>query len=175
MVPPPNALALYIVRASWGNCNPARARSKDRNARVTFCDCPDRQAGHGGGVIYPRYRMVQSSRLEQLAVVCFQLVGACSNSKSSRLESAKQTPRIARDADALRIVSSRLEMDFRETLIAVLAPVRNSSVVCFEGVTSISVCESEPVRNADGKREIESFFVAGKLGSVRRRSIPTAS
>ena len=44
-------------------------------------------------------------------------------------------------------------MCFRETLIAVLAPVRNFSVVCFEGVTPNSVCESEPVRN--GLREIK--------------------
>jgi hypothetical protein len=99
--------------------------------------------------IYPRDPMVQSSRLERGAVVCFQLVGACSSSKSSRLERAKQIPRIAGDADALRIVSSRLEVCFRETLIAVLAPVRNFSVVCFEEVTSISVCKSEPVRNAE--------------------------
>ena len=42
-------------------------------------------------------------------------------------------------------------MCFRETLIAVLVPVRNSSVVCFERVTSISVCESVSVRNDENR------------------------
>jgi hypothetical protein len=69
-------------------------------------------------------RLVQSSRLERVRFVCFQLVAACSNS-----------------------TCSRLEVRFRETLIAVLAPVRNFSSVCFERVTSNSVCGSEPVRN----------------------------
>jgi hypothetical protein len=115
--------------------------------------------------------MVQSSRLGRVRCVCFQLVAACSNSMCSRLESAKQLPRIVRrgglapflrqgkrDADArrsagpsgaqtTRFVSLQLEVCFRETLIAVLAPVRNFSVVCFVRVTSISVCEAEPVRN----------------------------
>ena len=68
--------------------------------------------------------MVQSSRLGRGAVVYFQIVGAYSNSEGSRLE-----------------------MCFRETLIAVLAPVTKFSVVCFERVTSISVCGAEPVRN----------------------------
>src|ERR1700733_5370022 len=123
MVPPPNALALYIVRASCEHCNPSGAHSEDRNGGVTFCDCLGRH-GTAGKLIYPRYRMVQSSRLEQVRLVCFQLVEPCSNSRSSRLA-----------------------VCFRETLIAVLEPVRNFSAVCFERVTSISVCESEPVRN----------------------------
>jgi hypothetical protein len=84
--------------------------------------------------------MVQSSRLERVGSVCSQQVAACSNPKSSRLEIAEQIPAsrqaglvtpkgalapfakcaaeqiprdalLARDADARRIVSSRLEID----------------------------------------------------------------
>ena len=40
-----------------------------------------------------------------------------------------------------------LELGKRKSLIAVLEPVRNFFVVCFVGVTSDSVCGSEPVRN----------------------------
>jgi hypothetical protein len=58
---------------------------------------------------------------------------------------------------------------------AILEPGRNVATVCFERVTAISTYWAEPGRNAAGKLEIESFFVAGKLGTVRRRSIPTES
>src|ERR1700722_7845606 len=87
---------------------------------------------------------------------CGRLLSAsCGNSnpKSSRLENPEQIPRVARrgalarDADARRIVGSRLEMCFRERLMCVLVPVRNFSVVCFERVRSISVCWSVPVRS----------------------------
>src|ERR1700683_4534746 len=37
-------------------------------------------------LFYPRNVLVQSSRLERFAGVCFQRVEVCSNSKSSRLE-----------------------------------------------------------------------------------------
>src|ERR1700735_826076 len=44
--------------------------------------------------------------------------------------------------------SSLIRRRILQFLMCVRAPVRNFSVVCFVGVTSNSVCEAEPVRNA---------------------------
>ena len=58
--------------------------------------------------------MVESSRLERGAAVCFLWVRDGSNKLSSRLEDAEQIPRVvrrgalARDGDARRIASLRL-------------------------------------------------------------------
>ena len=62
--------------------------------------------------------------------------------------------------------------------MCVLAPVRNLPVLCFEEVTSHSVCVSEPVRNGAGRFEIESFFASVEIGSEgrqRRKLAPVRS
>lgn len=41
-----------------------------------------------------------------------------------------------------------LRLRKRNSLIAVLAPVRNVAAVCFEWVTDVFVCRPEPVRNS---------------------------
>src|ERR1700722_11569429 len=66
--------------------------------------------------------MVEGSRLERGAAVCFLWVRDGSNKLSSRLENAEQIPRVAllvRDGDARRIASLRLEVRSRRRLSAV--------------------------------------------------------
>jgi hypothetical protein len=87
--------------------------------------------------------MVQSSRLGQARCVCFQLVAACSNSKGSRLEMGGAAGNFSRLPLISRIVANRDG--------AILVPVRNSPIVCFVGVTAVSVCESVSDRNDENR------------------------
>jgi hypothetical protein len=49
----------------------------------------------------------------------------------------------------LRLRVGKKECGRLELLIGVLAPVRKCAAVCFEWVAANSVCEPEPVRNAE--------------------------
>src|ERR1700735_945419 len=75
-------------------------------------------------------------------------------------ESAKIAEKISTAADRLN---------------AVLAPVRNFSVVCFERVTSISVCEAEPVRNGAKFTLVAAGSIAkAEARPSRMRSLPAS-
>ena len=91
-----------------------------------------------------------------------------SNPKGSRLETAEQIPRLtllARGSDARGIVGSRLEIRFRDSLMCVLASVRNIFAVCFERVRPISTCEPLSVRNVNLLSDFASVLKRRRAGN----------
>ena len=55
----------------------------------------------------------------------------------------------AEPGDAARFQLEAEALRHRDCLMCIPAPVRNFSSICFERVTANSVCEPEPVRNAE--------------------------
>jgi hypothetical protein len=96
---------------------------------------PAEPSGTQNARLWPRVEICRAFVLSELHR--FLLIGLC------RVEMRRN----AQSRLAGRARERRITCQVSKSLMCILAPVRNFSVVCFERVTSISVCGSEPVRN----------------------------